>query len=99
VRGDLDPERVAVPRRITAAGAVGDEEQRRGARAADEPQGPLAERGRVDEQVPARAIEDDVLALILERLVQLEDPRAQLVNVYFLNYSIGSDGPTRRSCY
>jgi hypothetical protein len=99
VRGDLDPERLAVSRRVAAASAVGDEQQGRLSCAADEPERALAERRRVDEQVAPRAVEDDVLALVLERLVQLEDPGAKLVNVYFLNYSIGSDGPTRRSCY
>ena len=84
MRGDLDPESLAVPRRVASASAVGDEQQRCGARAADEPERALAERGRVDEQVAPRAVEDDVLALVLERLVELEDPRAQLVYVYLV---------------
>jgi hypothetical protein len=82
VRGDLDAERLAVPCGVAAASAVGDQQQGRGSRAADEPQRALAERRRVDEQVAPRGVEDDVLALVLERLVQLEDPRAKLVNVY-----------------
>jgi hypothetical protein len=94
VRGDLDPERLAVSRRVAATSAVGDEQQRRGAGAADEPERALAERGRVDEQVAARAVEDDVLALVLERLVELEDPRAQLVNVRLITpYSPRSGSP------
>jgi hypothetical protein len=84
VRGDLDPERLPVSRRVPAVGTVRDEQQRRGAGAADEPERTLAERRRVDQQVPARAVEDDVLTLVLERLVQLEDPRAELMNVYVI---------------
>ncbi len=63
-------------------------------RTADEPERALAERGRVDQQVAAGTIEHDVLALVLERLVQLEDPRAQLVNVYLITpYSPRSGSP------
>jgi len=98
MRRDLDPERVAVARRVSAARAVRDEQQRRRPGAADEPERALAERRRVDEQVAPGAVEDDVLPLVLEGLVQLEDPRAQLVNVYLITPfercrdSIGSQG-------
>jgi len=75
VRRDLDAERVAVARGVGPARGVGDEQDGRGTGAADQPERALAERRRVDEQVAAGAVEDDVLALVLERLIQLEDPR------------------------
>ena len=61
---------------------VGDQQDGGRTGAPDQPKRALAERRRVDEQVAARAVEDDVLALVLERLIQLEDPRAKLVNVH-----------------
>ncbi|HEY8806088.1 MAG TPA: hypothetical protein VIN70_00700 [Candidatus Limnocylindria bacterium] len=97
VRRDLDPEGVAVLRGVLAARAVRDEEDRGRTRAADQPERALAERRRVDEQVAARAIEDDVLALVLEGLIQLEDPRAELVNVYPIMLLVSAGRATRRA--
>jgi hypothetical protein len=87
VRGDLDPQRVAIARRVAAARAIRDEQNRCRAGAADQAECAFAERGRVDQQIASGAVEDDVLALVLERLVQLEDPRAKLVNVYLVTPS------------
>jgi hypothetical protein len=93
VGGDLQAERVAIARRVAPVRAVRDEEDRGRTGPADEAQGPIAERGSVDEQVAAGAVVDDVLPLVLQRLVQLEDPRTELVDIYLVTPSTTARDP------
>ena len=79
---DLHAERLPVAIRVSGARGVRRHEQRSGTCAADEPKRPLAEGRCVDEEVAALAVVDDVLTLVLERLVELEDPRAQLMDIH-----------------
>jgi hypothetical protein len=82
VRCDAHAERLAVALRLLGTRGVRRDEQRRAARALDQSQRARAELGDVDEDVATGAVEDDVLALVLERLVQLEDPGTELVNIH-----------------
>ena len=79
---DLDAEGLAVLVGVGGAGGVRRDEERRRTSAAHEPQRPLAEGRRIDQKIPALLVVDDVLTLVLERLVELEDPRAQLMDVH-----------------
>src|SRR2546426_524316 len=81
-RRDLQTEGLAILARVGGARRVGRDQQRSGARAAHEPQRAFAEGRGVNEKVPAFLVVDDVLALVFERLVQLEDPRAELMNIH-----------------
>ena len=82
VRRHLETERLAVLAGVGCARRVRRDQQRCGPRTAHEPERAFAERRSVDEQVPALFVVDDVLALVLERLVQLEDPRPELMNIH-----------------
>src|SRR5439155_23652370 len=70
------------PMRLDRAVRVRREQERRAAGALDEPQRALAVGRDVDEKVAACGVEDDVLALVVERRVELEDPRTQLLDVH-----------------
>jgi len=78
----LQTERLAVFAGVGGARSVRRHQQRRGSRAAHEPQRTFAEWRCVDEEVPALLVVDDVLALVLEGLVQLEDLRTELMNIH-----------------
>src|SRR5437867_2900735 len=82
VHRDLHAERLAIPVLLVRAGRIRRQQERRAARALDEPQRALAVGRYVDEKVAARGVEDDVLALVIERRVELEDPRTQLLDVH-----------------
>jgi len=82
VHRNLNAERLAVFARIRGPCCVRGDEQRCRTRAPHEPQRAFAERWSVDQEIPAFAVVDDVLALVFERFVQLEDPRAELMNVH-----------------
>ena len=66
---DLDAEGLAVAMCVGRASSVRREQERGPAGTQDEPQRALAERWDVDEKVAARGVEDDVLALVIERCV------------------------------
>ena len=79
---DLDAEGLAVLVGVGGAGGVRRDEERRRTGAAHKAQRPLTEGRRIDQKIPALLVVDDVLTLVLERLVELEDPRAQLMDVH-----------------
>src|SRR2546426_4818218 len=83
---DLHAEGLAVSRGVGGARRVRRDEQRRASRPAHETEGALAERRSVDQEVAAVRVEDDVLPLVLERFVELEDPRAELMDVHGVSY-------------
>ena len=74
VHGDLHPERLAVLTCVGGPRRIRRDQQRRRTRATHEPERAFAEGRSIDEEVSAVGVVDDVLALVLERLVQLEDP-------------------------
>ena len=82
MRRDADAERLAIALRLARPRWIRRDEQRRAARPLDETERTRSELGDVDEHVATRAVEHDVLALVLERVVQLEDPGTKLLNVH-----------------
>ena len=80
--GDLHAERLPVAIRVSRACRVRRDQQRSGTCPTDQAERALAEGGNIDEEVAASVVVGDVLALVLERLVELEDPRAELMDIH-----------------
>src|SRR5256885_15404779 len=94
---DANAERLAIALRELGTPAVRHDEEPGAAGAGDQPFGARAERRNVDEEIAARAVEHDVLPLVLEGLVQLEDPRSQLLNVHGSGRRIVPGGSAQRA--
>ena len=82
VNRHLQTERLAVLARVRGARGVRRDQQRGGSGPTHEPERTFAEWRCVDEEVPALLVVDDVLPFVLEGLVELKDPRAELMNIH-----------------